>query len=298
VKGTPASLPPPLTRRSEREPAKQPSQRLLNLAIDGGPRPLGLIPGRIHPVGRTPDANIDARLRSINAPAVLASPDDHGLRRRKQLIIAAPISGPETSQRRTRRSLKRLVRDPPLARAWLCARQLPDDSPEPLDANTTGRRGRRQLVVIAAADELKPALAAGPRAALILPHRPAADAARDRQATGRLHGITISPAPAAGSWPMPGPARACPARPCRRSGRLANLGGMRRPWPRPGKPPSGGRSHRVQACRFSANRCLSLMAGTTRGRSACNVGGQPTPGSHEGPGPRLSARASRGNAPG
>jgi hypothetical protein len=97
---------------------------------------------------------------------------------------------------------------------------------------------------------------------------------------------------------MPGPARACPARPCRRSGRLANLGGMRRPWPRPGKPPSGGRSHRVQACRFSANRCLSLMAGTTRGRSACNVGGQPTPGSHEGPGPRLSARASRGNAPG
>jgi hypothetical protein len=54
---------------------------------------------------------------------------------------------------------------------------------------------------------------------------------------------------------------------------------------------------RVQACRFSANCCPSLMAGTTRGRPACNGGGQPTPGSHEGPGPRLSARASRGNCP-
>jgi hypothetical protein len=79
------------------------------------------------------------------------------------------------------------------------------------------------LVVITAADELKPALAAGPLAALILPHRPAADAARDRQATGQLHGVNISPALATGSWPMPGPARSCPAWPCRRSGRLADL---------------------------------------------------------------------------
>jgi hypothetical protein len=47
----------------------------------------------------------------------------------------------------------------------------------------------------------------------------------------------------AASWPTPGPARPCPARPCRRPGRPANLGGMRRPWPRPGKPPSGSRSH-------------------------------------------------------
>ena len=199
LKGTPASLPLPVTRRGEREPAKQPSQRLLNLAINGGPRPLGLIRVGIHPVGRTPDAHIDALLRSINAPAVLASPDDHGLRGRRQLvIIAAPSCRPQTSQRRTRRLPNCLIRGLPLARARLCARQLPDDRPEPLEANTTGRRGRRQLVVIAAADELKPALAAGPRAALILPHRPAADAARDRQATGRLHGVTISPALAAG----------------------------------------------------------------------------------------------------
>ncbi len=231
LKGTPASLPLPVTRRGEREPAKQPSQRLLDLAVDDGPRPFGLIRVRIHPGGRTPDANIDALLRSINAPAVLASPDDHGLRRRKQIIIAATSCGPETSQRRTRRLLQRLIRGPPLARARFCARQLPDDRPESLDAHTTSRRGRRQLVVITAADELKPALAAGPRAALILPHRPAADAARDRQATGQPHGVTISPAPAAASWQCP--ARYCPAWPCRRSG-LADLGGMRRPWPRPG----------------------------------------------------------------
>jgi hypothetical protein len=145
LKGTPASLPLPVTRRGEREPAKQPCQRLLDLAVDGGLRTLGLIRVRIHPVGRTPDANIDALLRSINAPAVLASPDDHGFRRRKQLIIAALSCGPETSQRRTRRLPNGLVPDPPLARAWLCARQLRDDSAEPLDANTTGRRGRRQF---------------------------------------------------------------------------------------------------------------------------------------------------------
>ena len=242
LKGTPASLPLPVTRRGEREPAKQPSQRLLNLAIDGGPRPLGLIRGRINPVGRTPDAHIDALLRSINAPAVLALPDDHGLRGRTQLIITTPICGPEKSQRCARRLLKCLVRDPPLALDWLSTRQLPDNSPEPLDANTTGRRGRRQLVVIAAADELKPALAAGPLAALILPHRPAADAARDRQATGRLHGVNISSALAsgrsatgqcpAGPFP-PGPAMS-PAPATRR-----DLGAMRRPWPRPGKPPPG-----------------------------------------------------------
>ena len=216
-------------RRGEREPAKQPSQRLLDLAVEDGLRTLELIRVRIHPGGRTPDANIDALLRSINAPAVLASPDDHGLRGRQQLIIAALSCGPGTSQRRTRRLPNGLVPDPPLARAWLCARQLPDDSAEPLDANTTGRRGRRQLVVIAAADELKPALAAGPRAALILPHRPAADAARDRQATGRLHGVTISPAPAAGDRPTP--ARRVPARPGHVAGPAAwrTWGGMRRP---------------------------------------------------------------------
>src|ERR1039457_3309326 len=69
--GPPASLPLPVTRRCEREPAQQASQRLLNLEIEGGPRALRLIRGRIHPVGRTPDArtpdaHIDARLRSIN----------------------------------------------------------------------------------------------------------------------------------------------------------------------------------------------------------------------------------------
>src|SRR5690349_16336393 len=143
LKGTPAPLPLPITRRGEREPAKQPCQRLLDLAVDGDLRTLGLIRVRIHPLGR----------------------------------------------------------------ARLCARQLRDDRLEPLDATTTSRRGRRQLVVVTAADELKPALAAGPRAALILPHRPAADAARDRQATGQLHGVTISPAPAAASWQCPAAGR-------------------------------------------------------------------------------------------
>src|SRR6266700_1800699 len=52
----------------------------------------------------------------------------------------------------------------------------------------------RERRAVGAADELKPALATGARAALVLPHRPAADAARDRQATGRRHVLTISTA--------------------------------------------------------------------------------------------------------
>ena len=185
-----------------------------------------------------PPSRPDPRCKHRCIPAGHQRPRSPGIARRSRSPQAkaahhtAPISGPETSQRRTRRSLKRLVRDPPLARAWLSARQLPDDSPEPLDANTTGRRGRRQLVVITAADELKPALAAGPRAALVLPHRSAADAARDRQATGRPHGITISPAPAAASWPMPGPARSCPARPWYAPSRRCTREQGHRPKPR------------------------------------------------------------------
>jgi len=227
VKGTPASLPLPLTRRGERQPAKQPSQRLLTPRDRRRPASARTHTRPHPPVGRTPDANIDARLRSINAPAVLTSPDDHGLRRRKQLIIAAPISGPQTSQRRTRRSLKRLVRDPHSPGLALCA-PAPRRQPEPLDANTTGRRGRRQLVVIAAADELKPALAADPHAALILPHRPAADAARDdrRRGASRNHYKPGGWRPAAGQCP----ARRVPARHGHVAGRrLANLGGTRRP---------------------------------------------------------------------
>ena len=203
LKGTPASFPLPVTRRGEREPAEQPGQRLLNLAIGGGPRPLRPIQGRVHPVGRAPNADIDALLRSINAPAILAAPHDHRLSTCRQLITPAPGRGPGVSQHRTRRLLKRLVRDPQLARAGLCAGQIRDDSPEPLEANTAGRRGRRQLVVIAAADELEPALATGSLAALLLPHRPAADAARDRQATRRLHGLNISSALAVGAGQCP-----------------------------------------------------------------------------------------------
>jgi hypothetical protein len=203
LKGTPASFPLPVTWRGEREPAEQPGQRLLNLAIHGGPRPLRLIQGRVHPVGRTPNAHIDALLRGIDAPAILAAPHDHRLSTCRQLITAVPGRGPGASQHRTRRLLKRLVRDPQLARAGLRARQIPDDSPEPLDAVVAGRRDRRQLVVIAAADELEPALAAGPLAGLLLPHRPAADAARDRQATRRLHGLNISSAVAVGAGQCP-----------------------------------------------------------------------------------------------
>ncbi len=240
LQGTPASLPLPVTRRGEREPAEQPSQRLLHLVIEGRPRPHRLIRDRIHPVGRTPDADIDAGLRGINTPAILAAPDDHGLGRGKQLIIAAPSRRPGASQHRTRRLLKRRVRDPPLARAGLYARQFPDDSPEPLDANTTSRRSRRQLVVVAAADELKPALGTGPLTALIEPHRSAADAARDRQATGRLHEINICSVQAAGTWPTPGPARSRPGWPCRR---VRPPGGARAAGacgePRPRKPPPG-----------------------------------------------------------
>jgi hypothetical protein len=54
--------------------------------------------------------------------------------------------------------------------------------------------------------------------------------------------------------PRPGACLPGPARPCRRSGRLANLGGERRPWPRPGKPPSGGRGH---GCRHAVSQRIA-----------------------------------------
>ena len=183
-------VPPPGARRGEREPAEQASQRSLSLAISGGSRAGRLMPGRIHPDGRTPDADVDARLRSIKTAAILAAPDDHGRRRRKR-VIPARRRGREAPQRRARGLLERLVGGFPLARFRLRPRQVRDHGPEPSDPSTASRRGLRQPVVIAAADKREPALRAIPRTALVLPHRPAADAGRDGQAARLPHLVTI-----------------------------------------------------------------------------------------------------------
>src|ERR1035441_10487717 len=108
--GPPASLPLPVTRRCEREPAQQgqpataqPRDRRRPASAPTHTR--SHPPSRPDPDARTPDAHIDARLRSINTAAVLASPDDHGLGRRKQIIIPAPRRGPGASQEGTPRLL-------------------------------------------------------------------------------------------------------------------------------------------------------------------------------------------------
>ena len=149
------------------------------------------MPGRIHPDGRTPDADVDALLRSIKTTAVLAAPDDHGIRGRKR-VIPARRRGREAAQRSACRLLKRLVSGPPLARFRLRARQFRHHRPEPLDASTASRRGLRQLVVIVGPDKLEPALSAIPWTARVLPHRPAADAGRNGQAAWLPHLVTIS----------------------------------------------------------------------------------------------------------
>src|SRR5690348_5041973 len=149
------------------------------------------MPGRIDPDGRTPDANVDAWLRSIKTTAVPAAPDDHGIRRR-QRVIPARSRGLEAAQRRTCGLLKRLVSDLPPARLGLCPHQLRKYRPQPQDASAACRRSPDQLVVIATADKLSPAFRAIPQAASVLPHCSAADAGRDRQAAGLLHLVTIT----------------------------------------------------------------------------------------------------------
>ncbi len=146
-------------------------------------------------------------------------------------VRRVPPGPPESGAADTARSAGSKIAEAPHTRPGtrpglaLCA-PAPRRQPRAPRCNTTGRCCRRQLVVITAADELQPALTADRHAALILPHRPAADAARDRQAKGRLHGINISSAPASGGRQLAnaGPARSCPARPCRRPGRPADLG--------------------------------------------------------------------------
>jgi hypothetical protein len=121
-----------------------------------------------------------------------------------------------------------------------------------------------------------------------------ADAARDRQATGQLHGVTISPAPAAASWQCP--PRYCPPGHIAGPAACRTWGGMRRSWPRPGKPPSGGRSQRVRTCRgfrsgvrheHERHRLLSLITGSSaRTYLAASLG---TPDASSRPGQRRSA---------
>lgn len=145
----------------------------------------------IYPDGRTPDAHPDARLWSIKATAHPATPDDHGIRRRKR-IIWARSRGLEALQRRTCGLLERLVSGLPLAWPGLCPRQLRNHRPQPQYASTTRRRGLGQPVVITTVDKLNLALRALPRTASVLPHCSAADAGRDRQAVRLLHLINIT----------------------------------------------------------------------------------------------------------
>ena len=89
LKGTPASFPLPGTRGCERQRAQQAGERLLGLAVAEGAGALGLIRGCVHPLGSAPDADPDAGLRSVDAAAVAAAPDDRGLRGRERISRAA-----------------------------------------------------------------------------------------------------------------------------------------------------------------------------------------------------------------
>src|SRR5215472_4830062 len=149
------------------------------------------MPGQIHPGSRTPDANPEARLRSIKTAAIPATPDRHGIRRRKR-VIAVRSRGPEAAQRRTCGLLEPLVSGLPLAVPWLCPHQLRNHRPQPQDASTARRRGPGELVVIGTADKLNPALRAVPRTAPVLPHCSAADAGRNHQTARLLHLVNIT----------------------------------------------------------------------------------------------------------
>lgn len=138
-----------------------------------------------------PDANVDARLRSIKTAAVPAAPDDHGIRRRKR-VIPARSRGLAAAQRRTCGLLKRLVGGLPPARLRLCSGQLRNHRQQPSNASPARRRDPSQLVVVATADKLNPAFPAIPQAASVLPHCSAADAGRDRQAARLLHLVNIT----------------------------------------------------------------------------------------------------------
>ena len=75
------ALPLPLTRRGEREPAQQPSQRLLNLASDGRPRPLRLIRGRIHPAWQRQTITVSAGESSSSSRPPAAGPEHRSTER-------------------------------------------------------------------------------------------------------------------------------------------------------------------------------------------------------------------------
>ena len=120
LKGTPASFPLPGTRGCEGKRAQQAGEGLLGLAVAEGAGALGLIRGCVHPLGSTPDADPDAGLRSVDAAAVAAAPDDRSLRGRERISRAAARWG-EAAQRGTRGLLNRLVCGLPLALGRLCA---------------------------------------------------------------------------------------------------------------------------------------------------------------------------------
>jgi hypothetical protein len=192
LQGTQAALPLPGTRRCEREPAEDSSQRPLSLAVSGGTYAHRVIRGHIHPGSGPPDADPEARLRSIKTAAIPATPDDHCIRRRKR-VIGVRSRGLEAAQRRTCGLLECLVSGRPLVRPGLCPHQLRDYGPQPPDASAVRRRGPDQLLVVAAADKLNPALGAILQTAPVLPHCPAADAGRDRQVARLLHLVNITP---------------------------------------------------------------------------------------------------------
>ena len=74
VKRPPVALPVALARGHGRDAAEHADHGPLHVALAGGARPRRFIPGPVHPVGGTPDADPEAGLRRIDPAALRAPP--------------------------------------------------------------------------------------------------------------------------------------------------------------------------------------------------------------------------------
>ena len=165
--GPPASLPLPVTRRCEREPAQQ-GQPATAQPRDRRRPASAPTHTRSHPPSRPDPRCTDPRCTHRCTAAEHQHRRSPGIagRSRSRQAKADHHPGPQVrtwSVAGANAQTAEAPRTRPATRPGpaLCAGQFPDDGPEPLEANTASRRRRRQLVVIAA-DELEPALGAAP----------------------------------------------------------------------------------------------------------------------------------------
>ena len=197
--------------------------------IGRGPQALRFVRGRVDPFGRMPDADPDAflggrrRCRSPGSARRSRSrrPEtDRPGRQVRDGSAAAPRARSAAASRRRPATRPVLARSAP----------FPGHGPQPLDPRPAIRRGRHQLVVIVAADQLELALRAASGAPLLLPHGPTANAGRDNDARWPLHKATRS------SCPEPGAALIIKED---RGPNRSPGGGHRSRWPRTRGTPGG-----------------------------------------------------------